>query len=39
MDADDRSFMREFVEESRARRAALFQILDRLDDGGSPASA
>lgn len=30
---------REFVEESRAQRAALFRILDRLDGGDAPAAA
>jgi hypothetical protein len=30
---------REFVDETRAQRAALFRILDRLDEGGSAASA
>jgi hypothetical protein len=30
---------REFVEESRAQRAALFRILDRFDQGGSPAGS
>lgn len=29
----------EFVEESRAHRAALFKMLDRLDGGDSPATA
>jgi hypothetical protein len=30
---------REFTEESRAQRAALFGIVDRLDEGGSAAGA
>ncbi len=29
----------EFVQESRAQRAALFRMLDRLDGGDSPAAA
>jgi hypothetical protein len=29
---------REFVEESRAQRAALFRMLDRLDGGGEAAA-
>lgn len=29
----------EFVQESRAQRAALFRMLDRLDGGDSPATA
>jgi len=29
----------EFVQESRARRAALFRMLDRFDGGDSPAAA
>jgi hypothetical protein len=30
---------REFIEELRARRVALFRILHRLDDGGAAAGA
>jgi hypothetical protein len=30
---------REFVEEMRAQRAALFRMLDRFDEGGSAAGA
>jgi hypothetical protein len=30
---------REFSEENRAQRAALFRIFDRLDEGGSAAGA
>lgn len=30
---------REFVEEMRAQRQALFRVLDRLDEGGAGASA
>ena len=30
---------REFLEESRAQRAALFRMLDRLDGGADPAGA
>lgn len=30
---------REFVEEMRAQRTALFRVLDRLDGGGSAATA
>ena len=36
---ESRELRREFVEESRAQRAALFQILDRLDNGGAAAGA
>ena len=47
MDPDDRAFMselrgedhREFLEEVRAERAAVFRILDRLDEGGAGAGA
>jgi hypothetical protein len=31
--------LRELIEESRAQRAALFRILDRLDDGGATSGA
>jgi uncharacterized coiled-coil DUF342 family protein len=34
-----RAQRREFVEESRAQRAALFRMLDRLDGGADPAGA
>ena len=34
-----REHRREFVEEMRAQRAALFRILDRLDGGGEAAGA
>jgi hypothetical protein len=30
---------REFIEELRAQREALFRFLDRLDDGGAAAGA
>ena len=30
---------REFIEELRAQREALFRILDRMDDGGAAAGA
>jgi hypothetical protein len=30
---------REFLEEARAQRAAVFRILDRLDEGGAGAGA
>jgi hypothetical protein len=36
---ESRKLRREFVDESRAQRAALFQILDRLDNGGAAAGA
>jgi hypothetical protein len=34
-----RALRREFVEESRAQRAALFRMFDRLDGGADPAGA
>jgi hypothetical protein len=34
-----REHRQEFVEESRAQRAALFRLLDRLDGGADPAGA
>jgi hypothetical protein len=34
-----REHRHEFVEESRAQRAALFRLLDRLDGGAEPAGA